>query len=178
MEKARATIKDICEICNSYASHYISRSQYAFPTGEHWDKLKDKYKGVAFTQDYEEIKQDYEEIKQEWYATRAYFDNTHDNQNNVWRFDRTSHKERETTGGHATPKPIKLCERAIKSSCPEIGLVIDYFGGSGSTMVACEQLKRNCYMMELEPKNCQIIVDRMKKLDPDLVIKKNGKIME
>ena len=178
MEKARATIKDICEICNSSASHYISRSQYFFPTGEHWDKLKDKYKGVAFTQDYEEIKQDYEEIKQEWYATRAYFDNTHDNQNNVWRFDRTSHKERETTGGHATPKPIKLCERAIKSSCPEIGLVIDYFGGSGSTMVACEQLKRNCYMMELEPKNCQIIVDRMKKLDPDLVIKKNGKIME
>ena len=40
--------------------------------------------------------------------------------------------------------------------------IIDLFGGAGSTMAACEQLNRKCYMMELEPKNCQIIINRMK----------------
>jgi DNA modification methylase len=48
------------------------------------------------------------------------------------------------------------------------------FLGSGSTMVASHQLKRKCYGMELDPKYCQVIIDRMKKLDATLVIKRNG----
>jgi DNA modification methylase len=52
--------------------------------------------------------------------------------------------------------------------------VIDLFCGTGTTMVASHQLKRKCYGMELDPKYCQVIVDRMKKLDPSLIIKKNG----
>ena len=82
---------------------------------------------------------------------------------------------RDSEGGHATPKPIPLCERVIKSSCPDGGLVIDSFLGSGSTMVAAHQLKRKCYGMELDPKYCQVIIDRMKKLDDTLEIKINGK---
>jgi DNA modification methylase len=50
--------------------------------------------------------------------------------------------------------------------------VIDGFLGSGSTMVASHQLKRRCYGTELDPKYCQVILDRMRKLDPDLEIKK------
>ena len=80
--------------------------------------------------------------------------------NNVWHFNRTSNEERENTGGHATPKPIALCSRAIKSSSRENEIVLDVFGGSGSTLIACEQLNRTCYMMELDPKYCDVIIKR------------------
>ena len=55
-----------------------------------------------------------------------------------------------------------------------LNLIIDSYLGSGSTMVAAHQLKRKCYGMELDPKYCQVIVDRMLKLDPSLTIKRNG----
>jgi DNA modification methylase len=74
---------------------------------------------------------------------------------------------------HPSMKPSKLLSRLINDYCKGDRLV-DLFLGSGSTMVAAHQLKRKCYGMELDPKYCQVIVDRMKKLDPTLVIKKNG----
>ena len=79
---------------------------------------------------------------------------------------------------HPTMKPILLLAPLIQNSSKNDEIVADGFLGSGSTMVAAHQLKRKCYGMELDTKYCQVIVDRMKKLDPDLVIKKNGKIME
>ncbi len=71
-------------------------------------------------------------------------------------------------------KPIQLCERAIKNSSKAEWLIIDTFLGSGSTMVAAHQLNRKCYGMEIDPKYCQVIVDRMLKLDPTLEVKRNG----
>jgi len=56
----------------------------------------------------------------------------------------------------------------------ENNLVLDLFLGSGSTMVAAHQLKRKCYGTELDPKYCDVIVNRMRKLDPSLIIKRNG----
>jgi len=73
---------------------------------------------------------------------------------------------------HPTQKPISVPARAIGNH--KANIVFDFFSGSGSTMVAAHQLKRKCYGMELDPKYCQVIVDRMKKLDPTLVIKRNG----
>lgn len=176
-KKAGLNITKVCDLTNSYAGHYFSRSQYAFPTKEHHEKLQtycEQNNIKAFQKKYEEIKKEYEEIKKEWYSTRAYFDNTHDNQNNVWDFKRTSVQERLETGGHATPKPIELCSRAIKSSSRENELVLDFFLGSGSTMVASHQLKRKCYGLELDPKYCDVIVRRMVKLDPSISVKRNG----
>jgi len=154
------------------ASHYFTKSQWAFPTEEHYNSIKNEAKGQAFKKEYDQLKKEYDQLKKEYYSTRAYFNNTHDNFNNVWKFDR--HVRQGNEGGHATPKPIPLCERAIKSSCPDNGLVLDMFLGSGSTMVAAHQLNRKCYGMELDPKYCQVIIDRMLKLDPSLTIKRNG----
>ena len=79
---------------------------------------------------------------------------------------------------HPTQKPIEIMkwcfEYADRHSKNKINLVLDSYLGSGSTMVTAHQLKRKCYGMELDPKYCQVIVDRMRKLDASLVIKKNG----
>jgi len=75
---------------------------------------------------------------------------------------------------HPTMKPIKLLAPLIENSSKVGQLIADGFLGSGSTMVASHQLKRKCYGTELDPKYCQVIVDRMQKLDPTLEIKKNG----
>ena len=156
----------------SSASHYFSKSQWSFPTKEHYNTIRESANGQAFNKEYDTLKKEYDTLKKEYYSTRAYFNNTHDNMNNVWHFDR--HIRQGDEGGHATPKPIPLCERAIKSSCPDNGLVLDVFLGSGSTMVASHQLNRKCYGIELDPKYCQVIVDRMRKLDPTIKIKRNG----
>jgi DNA modification methylase len=75
---------------------------------------------------------------------------------------------------HPTQKPIKLLEKIFeKINAPD--LLLDPFLGSGSTMVAAHQLKRRCFGMELDPKYCQVIIDRMAKLDPSLKITRNGK---
>jgi DNA modification methylase len=76
---------------------------------------------------------------------------------------------------HATQKPVALIDWCIKEYLPEAKLILDYFTGGGSTMVASHQLKRKCYGMELDPKYCQVIIDRMQKLDNSLIIKINGK---
>lgn len=76
---------------------------------------------------------------------------------------------------HPTMKPILLLAPLIENSSKAGEIVADGFLGSGSTMVAAHQLKRKCYGMELDPKYCQVIIDRMHKLDPALKIKINGK---
>lgn len=75
---------------------------------------------------------------------------------------------------HPTQKPIELASHCF-NSYDMSNTILDLFGGSGATMVAAEQTKRKCLMMEFEPHYCQVIVDRMMKLDSNLVVKRNGK---
>lgn len=93
-------------------------------------------------------------------------------QEDIWEFQRTLKNDL-----HPTMKPIPLIENALNNSSKEGMRVLDFFLGSGSTMVAAHQLKRKCYGMELDPKYCQVIVDRMRKLDPTIKIKKNGELI-
>jgi DNA modification methylase len=76
---------------------------------------------------------------------------------------------------HPTKKPIDLMSWCIER-LNKTSIIYDAYSGSGSTMVAAHQLGRKCYGMELDPKYCQVIVDRMRKLDPSLEIKRNGKL--
>jgi site-specific DNA-methyltransferase (adenine-specific) len=80
----------------------------------------------------------------------------------------------QRNGEHPTMKPIGLFSYQIENSSKQGDIVVDAFGGSGTTMVACEQLKRKAFVIEYDPKYCQVIIDRMKKLDPTLEIKRNG----
>jgi DNA modification methylase len=90
-------------------------------------------------------------------------------QDTVWDIKRPSRSNE-----HPTMKPIELMAKAINNSSKSEDLLFEPFTGSGSTMVAAHQLKRKCYGMELDPKYCQVIIDRMLKLDPTLQIKRNG----
>lgn len=76
----------------------------------------------------------------------------------IWRFDK------ERVEGHTTPKPVALVARAIANSSKSGDLIIDLFGGSGSTLIACEQTNRSARIMELDPKYCDVIVNRWENL--------------
>ncbi len=92
-------------------------------------------------------------------------------------FIRPINQSSERLGVHPTQKPIECMSRCIEMS-KLTGAIYDAFLGSGSTMVASHQLKRKCYGMELDPKYCQVIIDRMTKLDDTIVVKINGRVYE
>lgn len=75
---------------------------------------------------------------------------------------------------HPTMKPIPLIAYQMGNSSKAGDIVADGFGGSGTTMVAAHQTDRRCRMMELDPRYCQVIVDRMRKLEPGIKVLKNG----
>jgi DNA modification methylase len=155
------TNKQLQEICGvGMFAHWFTKSQWGLITEDHYKELQEFYKGQAFTKDYDRIKKDYDRIKKEWYETRAYF-NAQPHNVDVWVYDVAPQEERT---GHATPKPIALCARGIKTSSREGETVLDLFGGSGSTLIACEQLNRQCRMMELDPHYCDVIIARWEKL--------------
>lgn len=74
---------------------------------------------------------------------------------------------------HPTMKPVELLACQIKNSTKEKDKVLDIFGGSGSTLIACEQLNRECYCMELEPKWVDVIIKRWETLTGQKAIKIN-----
>ena len=78
----------------------------------------------------------------------------------VWHIQRKVGKNDD----HATAKPVELCERAIRHATRPNGTVLDIFGGSGTTLIAAEQTNRTCYMMELDPKYCDVIIKRWENL--------------
>lgn len=89
----------------------------------------------------------------------------------VRQFTQASEK---TNRVHPTQKPVSIVSWIMKRFNLSSNIIADYFGGSGITMIAAEQMGKKSFLMELDPKYCQVIIDRMRKLDPTLVIKKNG----
>ena len=90
------------------------------------------------------------------------FQNIHNGGRSIIKTDYRKNLKDEVFS-HKHQKSLKTLSLFIEYWSKEKENIIDIFGGSGSTMAACEQLKRKCYMMELDPKNCQIIINRMEK---------------
>lgn len=91
-------------------------------------------------------------------------------ENNIWEIDKTKKNDL-----HPTMKPIELCGKAIKNSSKSGDIILDLYGGSGSTLIACEQLNRICYMMEIEPIYCDVIIKRWEQYTGKKAVKINGK---
>lgn len=85
--------------------------------------------------------------KHKWYSDRK--------QTTIWNFDKP-----KGNANHPTSKPLDLLSYPIGNSTQENAVVIDTFGGSGSTMMACEQMNRICCMMELDEKYASVILRR------------------
>lgn len=85
--------------------------------------------------------------RHQWYSDRK--------QTTIWEFDKP-----KKNGDHPTMKPIPLIAYPIKNSSMSNYIILDPFGGSGSTLIACEQLGRICHTIELDEKYCDVIVKR------------------
>ena len=157
--------KDLNRVTGSaMGGHYISKSQWLIPTREMYEKIQAAASGDAFRREYDDLRREYDDLRREYddlrrefLATRAYFDNVHDNMRDVWNFDRVTGDERH---GHATPKPVAMIARALKSSSPAGAVVLEPFSGSGTTLMAAETCGRVCYTMELSPAYVDVAVRR------------------
>jgi site-specific DNA-methyltransferase (adenine-specific) len=99
----------------------------------------------------------------EWYGDKA--------QSNIWQISREINREEQ--GNHPTPKPIELIAKALNNSSKQEDIILDVFGGSGSTLIACEQLNRKCYMMELDPHYIDVIIQRWENFTGQKAVKIN-----
>lgn len=142
--------------------HWFTNHQWSFIDQDNYVRLQAYCKSNninAFDRDYCELKQEY--------LDNSIFSHTLSEKDfsewglyGVWEFN-TVH---ERLGGHAAAYPVELPSRFIKMHSYEGNAVLDPFGGTGTTLIACEQLNRTCYMMEMEPKYCDVIIDRWEKL--------------
>jgi site-specific DNA-methyltransferase (adenine-specific) len=133
------------------AKRYFGTSQWELPTHEMYKKLQAT---GYFQRPYEELRKEYEGLRKEYESLRYTFNNqkTH---HSVWNYEIVSKI------GHITPKPVPLIENILKHSSNPGDLVIDLFGGSGTTAVACENLKRRWIMCEKEERYCEIAARRI-----------------
>ncbi len=106
----------------------------------------------------------------------------HGNRSNVWTYPgmnsfATENRD-ELLASHPTVKSLPLVKDAILDASDEGDLVLDLFGGSGTTLIAAEETNRKCFMMELEPKYCDVIIKRWQQLMGQIAVRENGKTFE
>jgi DNA modification methylase len=145
--------KGSCYICMS--SLELGNLQKAFiDAGGRWSTFIIWTKN-HFTLGRSDYQRQYEPILYGWKENNDHYWCGDRNQSDVWYFDKPNKSEL-----HPTMKPVDLCKKAILNSSKTDDIVLDPFGGSGSTLIACEQVKRRCRMIELDPKYVDVIVKR------------------
>jgi len=131
----------------------------------------------------------YEPCMVAWKEGKVHFQNrVFSNYSEFWALDKKTfpdyldvwYSKRDNVNAyiHPTQKPVQLAERAIKRSSDKNDIVIDAFGGSGSTLIACDQLDRSARLIELDPKYVDAIVGRWCKYKDDPTVVKNGKSIQ
>lgn len=163
-------VADVNKLTGTHmAGHWFGKSQFQPISKAHYETLREAADGAAFVEDYDQLfEQLFPELKDGGNAhrrslseqvreSRTWFDNTHEAMTDVWEFGRVHGEERY---GHATPKPVAMMGRAVKSSVPEGGLIFDPFGGTGTVTIAAELLGRVCYSIELEPAYVDVAIRR------------------
>ena len=136
--------------------------------GGHWSTFVIWAKDT-FTLGRSDYHRQYEPILYGWKEGGSHYFCGDRSQGDVWEFPKPKRND-----VHPTMKPVELCERAVQNSSKPNDTVLDLFGGSGSTLIACERTKRKCRMMEFEPKYCDVILKRYHALNPDSQILRNG----
>lgn len=136
--------------------------------GGHWSTFIIWAKDT-FTLGRSDYHRQYEPILYGWEEGVSHYFCGDRSQGDVWEFAKPKKND-----VHPTMKPVELCQRAVLNSSKPNDIVLDLFGGSGSTLIACEQTNRRCRMMEFEPKYCDVILKRFLALNPNAKILRNG----
>lgn len=169
------------ELCGNHMfGHWFQTSQWSMIAREHYETLAKASEGKAFQRPFDDLHKEYaaalavfrgevrDPRRETFDAGRPYFDNAHAVMYDVWEFPRVIGDDRH---GHATPKPVAMAERIIRSSSREDDLVFEPFGGTGSTLMAAETLNRACATIEIEPQYCQVIIDRWEAFTKEKAVK-------
>lgn len=139
---------------HAFKQHIVAYSMFNKPKPEYWQLWFGSMDG------YDDFSSRYEAAKADYRKGFNYFDGKSDKCNDVWNIASVSSSEKKDGGNHPTVKPQRLVARGILTSSPKNGIVLDLFGGSGSTLIACESLGRECRVMELDEQWCEVIIDR------------------
>lgn len=158
---------DVNELTGTHmAGHWFGRSQFHPISEAHYETLRKAADGRAFVTAYDEVfEQLFPGLRDEGNANRrelsaamrqqrSFFDNTHAAMTDVWAFPRVQGEERWE---HATPKPVALIARALRSSTPAGAIVAEPFLGSGSTLIAAAETGRVLVGMELHPPYVDVV---------------------
>ncbi|MDX1950302.1 MAG: DNA modification methylase [Rickettsiales bacterium] len=155
-----ASCKNIIPVCKG--AIYICMSSSELHTlyssfkdaGGHWSTFI-MWAKHTFTMGRSDYQRMYEPILYGWPEGNKHYWCGDRNQSDVWNFNKP-----KVNDLHPTMKPVELVQKAIENSSKSRDIVLDCFGGSGSTLIACEKAGRYCYMIELDPKYCDVIVKR------------------
>jgi len=156
-KNALTITKGACYICMS--SSELHTLQKAFiDAGGKWSTFVIWAKN-HFTLGRSDYQRQYEPILYGWKQNNDHYWCGDRNQGDVWYYNKPNKSDL-----HPTMKPVELCKRAILNSSKTDDIVLDCFGGSGSTLIACEQTDRRCRMIELDQKYVDVIIKRWQNL--------------
>ncbi len=167
-KNALSVTKGACYICMS--SSELHTLQKAFvDAGGKWSTFVIWAKN-HFTLGRSDYQRQYEPILYGWKQNNDHYWCGDRNQGDVWYYNKPSKSDL-----HPTMKPVELCKRAILNSSKTDDIILDCFGGSGSTLIASEQTNRRCRMIELDQKYVDVIIKRWQNLtNKEVILLKTG----